>query len=173
MKIIPVYTEQDKQFFSEHGVPTNVRRGFEIFQTHHLKPGVTLSLLNLSRTQESLKTGVWDSTSVLDPSIRLTGLLLRIVKDDQESLYYHETGDPTAIAHANKDNYRVMSLMYSESLTIVNKEGGRDTVFLQVVGNLNLAIGEIRLDADFAMYRNPDFTDYIEVVGYDLDVYRT
>lgn len=175
MKLIPVYTAERAHLFCEYGTPTDVQRGFEVFKTHLLKPDVEFSLLELSQSEELINAGLVDTTDSIDPCARLLGVMIRIVKDDKETFYYHECSDPTALAHYEARPvavYRTLGLTYSEAVNIYNEDGEGVRSFVHVTGNINIETGTMKLEALSIAYKDMEFADIIETVGFELEAQR-
>jgi hypothetical protein len=171
MKLLPIYRKESKQFFSDFGNTTIVRRGYCTFHTHHYKPGARFSILGISQIEGLLEQGLVDVTDSIDPNIQLAGFLLRITKESGlNHFYYHEVDAlPLTNFVAVANNYRTMALQFKTGLKLVI-DGVPLEFGIDAFGSVNLELGDT--EVHFQVKPGSDSENKVEVVGYDLHALR-
>jgi hypothetical protein len=171
MKLLPIYRKESKQYFSDFGNTTIVRRGYCTFHTHHYKPGTKFSLLGISQTEDLISEGVVDITDCIDPNVQLAGFLLRITKESGlHHFYYHEADElPPATFSAIQDNYRAVLLQFKTGLHL-NIDGEWLEFGIDAFGSVSLELGDT--EVHFSVKPGKDSPHKVEVVGYDLHARR-
>lgn len=171
MKLIPIYIKESKQYFSDFGNTTIVRRGYTTFHTHHYLPGKLFSLLGISQTNDMLQAGLMDYTDSIDPNVQLSGFLLRITKESGlHNFYYHEVEDlPLTNFVAPEGSFRTVLLQFKTGLRL-NIDGALLEFGIDAFGSVNLELGDT--EVHFQVKPGSDSTHKVEVVGYDLNARR-
>lgn len=171
MKLIPIYLKESKQYFSDFGNTTIVRRGYTTFHTHHYLPGKPFNLLSISHTQNLLETSLMDMTDAIDPNVQLSGFLMRITKESGlHNFYYHEVEDlPLTNFIYTDDSVRRIVLQFKTGLHL-NIDGEMLEFGIDAFGSINLELGDT--EVHFQVKPGSDSAHKVEVVGYDLNARR-
>jgi hypothetical protein len=174
VKLIPIYRRGTEHLFCMDFPMSTVQRGGICLPTGMLKFGQNMNLMSASEHEDLMATGLQHPTDQIDPTISLAGLYFKYVKTGSPTRYYYHELDGEPRKHFHYDpmgNYRIIEVNFASEFPIVESAGIIGKVAMQVGGFVNIQTGDHYLDGKISV--NPEFADSIEIVGYDLDIYRT